>query len=152
MQHSVFRGFGARCRSAGGEREAFFSRRRLRAFKDDNGENMVTRISSRKVTFKRPFLLGGFETTAPAGDYVIDTEEEQLDTATVSAWRRIATVIRVPVSGAIEHRTVDEDGLYQALMRDSAQDGVAVLATAAKKARNRARTKAPSRSVRRKRF
>jgi hypothetical protein len=66
--------------------------------------------------------MEGFPELLPAGTYAIDTEEEQLDSLVVVAWRRISTTLRVRAEGAVEFRTIDPDALHEALMRDGAQD------------------------------
>ncbi|MEI9931562.1 MAG: hypothetical protein WDM89_13745 [Rhizomicrobium sp.] len=80
------------------------------------------RTSRKTATFHRPFVLQGFAHVLPPGDYVIDTEEERLDTSLTLAWRRVSTVMRVRVAGAVECRSVDPDELSEALLRDGAQD------------------------------
>jgi hypothetical protein len=87
---------------------------------------MNKRSTTRTVTFQRPFVLEDFPMLAPAGDYVIDTEEEEIDTMLSSSWRRISTTIRVRVDGAIEFRSVDPQALQDALARDGAHDGAAL--------------------------
>ncbi len=87
---------------------------------------MTTRSTRRTVTFRRPFVLEDFPALAPAGDYVIDTEEEKIDTVLSSSWRRISTTIRMRVDGAIEFRLVDPQALQDALVRDGAQDAAAL--------------------------
>jgi hypothetical protein len=87
---------------------------------------MNKRSTSRTITFQRPFVLEDFPALAPAGDYVIDTEEEEIDTMLSSSWRRISTTIRVRVDGAIEFRLVDPQALQDALVRDGAQDAGAL--------------------------
>ncbi len=83
---------------------------------------MTRRTSRKTVTFLRPFVLQGFANVLPAGDYVIDTEEERLDTSLTLAWRRVSTVMRVRVDGAVECCTVDPDELSEALLRDGARN------------------------------
>jgi hypothetical protein len=80
------------------------------------------RTTTKTVTFQRPFVLEGFSELLPAGAYAVDTEEEQLDSLLVVAWRRVSTTLRVRVDGAVECRTIDPDALHEALMRDGAQD------------------------------
>jgi len=83
---------------------------------------MTDRKSRKTVTFSRPFVLQGFSRVLPPGDYVIDTEEERLDTSLTLAWRRISTVMRVRVDGTMECRAVDPNELAEALLRDAADD------------------------------
>jgi hypothetical protein len=70
---------------------------------------MITRSSSssRTVTFLPPFFLTDFDTPAPAGDYVVDTEEEEVGSILFPARRRISTTIRLRVAGATECRQID---------------------------------------------
>jgi hypothetical protein len=84
--------------------------------------SMSVRTSRKTVTFTRPFVLQGFGNVLPPGDYVVDTEEERLDTSLTLAWRRISTVMRVRVDGAVECRAVDPDELAEALLRDGADN------------------------------
>jgi hypothetical protein len=83
----------------------------------------VTRTRSQLVVFRRPFVLSGLESLQPAGTYRVDTDEEQLDTLTVAAWRRTATVVQLERRGITEHFVVDPTELHEALMRDGAQPG-----------------------------
>lgn len=82
---------------------------------------MVTRTRSQEVVFRRPFVLSGLSSLQPAGVYVVDIEEEQLDTLTVPAWRRVATVVQLKRENATEYVSVDPTELHEALMRDGAQ-------------------------------
>ena len=84
---------------------------------------MMTRTSSATVVFRRPFVLAGFETMQPAGSYIVDIEEEQVDSLVVNAWRRVATTMRLPQpGGAIEYIPVNGHALDEALLRDGAQE------------------------------
>lgn len=82
---------------------------------------MITRTRSQQVVFRRPFVLTGLNSLQPAGTYIVDTDEEQLDTLTVPAWRRTATIVQLTRAGATEYLTVDPSELHEALMRDGAQ-------------------------------
>lgn len=83
---------------------------------------MDTRTTSRTVKFQRPFALGDFPDLLPAGEYVVDTEEEKIDSNLVSAWHRVSSTIRVRVDGATECRPVDPLALQDALARDGGND------------------------------
>ncbi|SRR5258706_10008620 len=96
---------------------------------------MVTRTRSMQVAFRRPFVLSGLDSLQPAGAYTVDTEEELLDTLAVPAWRRIATVIQMARSGAMEYVTVDPGELREALIRDGAQPDHAAPTVPSAKAR-----------------
>ena len=106
---------------------------------------MTTRTISRTVTFRRPFVLEGFANLLPAGIYAVDTEEEELDSVLAQGWRRVSTIMRVRVDGAVEVRSIHPDALHEALMRDGAQDkpGQAPSQSSAKARFDRARRKRP---------
>ena len=57
---------------------------------------MTVRTTTRTVTFTRPFMLQGLDEEQPAGSYTVETDEELLEGASVPAYRRIATLIRLP--------------------------------------------------------
>ena len=84
---------------------------------------MTVRTSRKTVTFGRPFVLQGFARVLPAGDYVIDTQEERSDTSLTLAWRHVSTIMRVHVDGAVECPAVDPLELAEALLRDRAENG-----------------------------
>ena len=84
---------------------------------------MATRTSSKQVTFRRPFLLSGFDSIQPAGTYTVDTEEELIDALSFPAWKRVATMMQLTRDGATEYMPVDPDELSEAQTRDEAQLG-----------------------------
>ena len=57
----------------------------------------MERVTRKTVRIDRPFRLG--DTTNPAGDYQVTTEEEQLGDLMFEAFRRISTKIYLPPSG-----------------------------------------------------
>jgi hypothetical protein len=57
---------------------------------------MTVRTTSRTVTFTHPFNLSGVDEVQPAGTYTVETDEEQLQTLSVPAYRRISTLMRLP--------------------------------------------------------
>lgn len=85
---------------------------------------MTMRTSSRTVTFVRPFTLSGINGPQPPGTYTVETDEEPIDDSSPPAYRRIATMIRLPGrpgSGElVQVVTVDPDELAAALLRDGA--------------------------------
>jgi hypothetical protein len=123
----------------------------VRALRVMESDKMPTRTTSKTVTFKRPFIVSGFDQVQAAGTYTVDTEEEQLDAISFPAWKRIATVIELKKAGATEYQRIDPDELHEALMRDGQQTdpGEPPSATSAKGQLNRARA---ARLVRRKKF
>lgn len=79
---------------------------------------MQTRRTKRTVTFKRPFILDGFDAPQPAGAYTVETEEEVLGTMTFSAYRHMSTTIELRQPGLREYFPVDPQELAEALARD----------------------------------
>lgn len=81
---------------------------------------MAARIRHETVTFRHGFSLSGIERMQPPGRYEIEIEEELLTELSFPAYRRSATVIRLPSSqsGRYEAATVDPLELDAALERD----------------------------------
>jgi hypothetical protein len=103
---------------------------------------MPTRMLSRTVTFRRPFVLDGFEQVEPAGPYTVDTEEETLDDVSFPVWKRVATVIHITHGAATHYVRIDPDDLRKAEERDAAldeADGAAQVRLDANRAREAAR-------------
>jgi hypothetical protein len=71
---------------------------------------VTTRTTGKTLIFRRPFKLSGADDVQPAGSYVVETDEEQLDTS-FQAYRRLATHIRLPgTPGTLETgRVIDID-------------------------------------------
>ena len=82
---------------------------------------MTTRTTSRTVTFQRPFILDGFARDVPAGTYLVETEEELMDTVLSVAWKRASTVIRLRTATGTEDVFIDPEQLNAALLSDRAQ-------------------------------
>ena len=101
----------------------------------------TTRVTSATVTFVRPFILDGFGELQRAGSYVVDTEEELIDSISLTAWKRISTVMQLSRHGGIEYVPINPDQLSDALRRDGAQHDPAgpVSSTSAKGRHDRAR-------------
>jgi hypothetical protein len=51
--------------------------------------------TTRTVTFVHPFSLSGTVEAYPAGTYTVETDEELLQASSISAYRRIATLLRL---------------------------------------------------------
>jgi hypothetical protein len=85
---------------------------------------MTIRTSKKTVTFRRPFVLGGFDDVLPAGVYGVETDEELLEGISFAAYRRILTVIRLHPKpgqpGIARALTIDPNELDAALQRDRA--------------------------------
>jgi hypothetical protein len=82
---------------------------------------MTMRTSSNTVTFLHPFKLSGADDMQPAGRYVVETDEELLQTLSHIAYRRRSTFIRLPGrSGSTERaRIVDVDPTELAAVLES---------------------------------
>lgn len=85
---------------------------------------MKTRTSKKVVTFRRPFILGGFDEELPAGAYSVETDEELLEGISFAAYRRVSTLLHLHPkpgrSGLSEILTVDPNELDAAHARDRA--------------------------------
>ena len=112
---------------------------------------MTTRMTSKTVTFQRPFLLAGFGKLQPPGSYIVETEEEQLDSISFPAWKRTVTIIHLKDGVTTEYQPVDPDELQEALLRDEAQEDPAATPGPDSAAGRQAQARA-SRFVRRKAF
>lgn len=76
------------------------------------------------VTFARPFLIDGFQQELPAGDYVVETEEELIEGLSFPVYRRVTTTLlveRIPGRpGLKESWQIEPEALEAALARDTA--------------------------------
>jgi hypothetical protein len=81
------------------------------------------RTSQTTVTFRHSFVLDGCESEWPPGSYVVETEEEPLDTLLHAAWKRTSTVMLLKKHGRIEYWPIKPDDLRDALLRDVADAG-----------------------------
>ena len=85
---------------------------------------MTIRTSEKQVTFRRPFVLGGFDKVLPAGAYSVETDEELLEGVSYPVYRRLLTLIRLhakPGHPGLTHTlTIDPNELDAALKRDQA--------------------------------
>jgi hypothetical protein len=83
---------------------------------------MIARSLSKTVVFDRPFLLKGIDRMLPAGSYRVVTDEELIDGISFPAYRRVATMIFVPVApgtSSVEMVTIEPLDLQAALDRDA---------------------------------
>ena len=87
---------------------------------------MTLRTSKKTVTFRRPFVLGGFDEVLPAGTYNVETDEELLEGMSFPAYRRISTLIHLRAkpghAGRTETVTIDPNELDAALKRDQERE------------------------------
>ena len=82
---------------------------------------MTMRTTSRTIAFRRPFLLRGFEFEQPAGAYIVDTEEELMESLSFPVWKRVATSIWLRDNGTTEYLRIDPADLDAACARDGTQ-------------------------------
>jgi hypothetical protein len=61
---------------------------------------MTIRSRREVITFKHPFRITGIDRLLPAGAYEVVTDEEMIEGLSVAAFRRVATVIKVPAEGS----------------------------------------------------
>jgi hypothetical protein len=83
---------------------------------------MPVRTTETTVTFRRPFTLPELERPQPAGTYRLVTDEEEISGLSFLAFRRIATMLRLPslaAPGGLEQMiSIDADDLADALKAD----------------------------------
>jgi hypothetical protein len=73
-------------------------------------------------------MLTGFDRAQPPGVYMIETDEQVLDTMTRVAVRRLETRMEIyPRPGNSESVPIDPVELDQALLRDSGDDAPAIV-------------------------
>jgi len=97
---------------------------------------MSMRTTNTTVSFRRPFALDGLDDAQPAGTYVIEIDEEPLDTVTRPAYRRVAIRIelhrRAERPGVTETVTINPAELDAVLASDAAAEAPNESAAAAK--------------------
>ncbi len=85
---------------------------------------MLTRTRQDVVVFRRPFLLRGEDRPCPAGAWLVQTEEELIQSLSFPAWRRTGTTLRLrdPLPGrTVRILPVQPDELAAALAADAAE-------------------------------
>jgi len=60
---------------------------------------MTARTTQAIVRFSSAFLLPGFDTSQPAGEYSVDLDEEAIEFSGGLAWRRVGVFIHLPAIG-----------------------------------------------------
>lgn len=84
---------------------------------------MTIRTSTKTVVFVKPFHLAGVDGALPEGRYEVDTDEEFLEGISFPVYRRIRTLIHLPVGsgapGVRQTLAIDPDNLDMALERDA---------------------------------
>jgi hypothetical protein len=86
---------------------------------------VTIRTDRSTITFTNPFRLEALDGVQPAGDYVVETDNELIEGMSHLAYRRVATLLTVPClalsQGFSQRVTVDQTDLDAALMRDRQQ-------------------------------
>jgi len=86
---------------------------------------MTLRTHRETLTFVHPFTLSGAEDVQAPGTYMVQTDEELLEGLSFLAYRRVATVIFVPLRhggpDSLQAITVDPRELAAALERDGSR-------------------------------
>jgi hypothetical protein len=85
---------------------------------------MITRSHSKSVVFSQPFELKGVDRILPPGDYRVVTDEELIEELSFPVYRRVATMIFVPIgsqnASSVEMALIDPRDLQEAQDRDAA--------------------------------
>jgi hypothetical protein len=85
---------------------------------------MSTRTIQTSVTFSKPFTLSSVDGLQPAGTYRLETEEQEIEGLSFSAFRRMTMTLFLPADpppGATRHVVqVDPKELSEALLADAA--------------------------------
>ncbi len=85
---------------------------------------MAVRTTKSTVTFASPFTLADMSEVLPAGTYDVETDEERLEGVSFEAYRRVQTLIHLPVKPGDRELTrtltIDPNALDDALERDNA--------------------------------
>jgi hypothetical protein len=81
---------------------------------------MITRTKRVTLTFKHPFSLKGVDRRLAAGQYEVVSDEELIEELSFPVYRRVSTLIFLPLHGSssIEMVNVDPADLAAAQERD----------------------------------
>jgi len=86
---------------------------------------LAIRTTRTTVSFTNPFTLRSLEGVQPAGEYVVLTDDEQIEGLSRIAYRRLATLFQTPATSAsrppIQSFRVSQTELDAALMKDRHQ-------------------------------
>ena len=56
---------------------------------------MTKRTTKTTMTFRHPFVLPGFKEPFPAGDHIVETDEETMEGVSFLAYQRVLTLLHV---------------------------------------------------------
>jgi hypothetical protein len=86
---------------------------------------LTVRTDRTTVSFAHPFSLKELDGVQPAGEYLLETDNEMIEGFSRLAYRRVATLLTVPriaASQSLSQRvSVDQTDLDAALMKDRQQ-------------------------------
>jgi hypothetical protein len=68
-------------------------------------KSMTIRTTRTTVSFSQPFKLKDLDDIQPAGDYLLDTDEELIEGLSRLAYRRVATLLHLPSTSRPQSRT-----------------------------------------------
>ena len=66
---------------------------------------MTVRTTRTTISFSQPFNLRDLDDIQPAGDYLLDTDEELIEGLSRLAYRRVATLLHLPSTSRPQGRT-----------------------------------------------
>jgi hypothetical protein len=66
---------------------------------------MTVRTTRTTISFSQPFKLRDLDNIQPAGDYLLDTDEELIEGLSRLAYRRVATLLHLPSTSHPQGRT-----------------------------------------------
>jgi hypothetical protein len=70
--------------------------RHIHMFWAKGRKSMTIRTTRTTVSFSQPFKLKDLDDIQPAGDYLLDTDEELIEGLSRLAYRRVATLLHLP--------------------------------------------------------
>jgi hypothetical protein len=79
---------------------------------------VTLRTSRREVTFRGPFRLPGLREDEPPGTYLVESDEEPVESLSHTVYRRVATWLIIDRNGTTRAIAVQPDDLAAALERD----------------------------------
>jgi hypothetical protein len=68
-------------------------------------KSMTIRTTRTTVSFSQPFKLKDLDDIQPAGDYLLDTDEELIEGLSRLGYRRVATLLHLPSTSRPQGRT-----------------------------------------------
>ena len=80
---------------------------------------MTTRTTGKTVRFHHAFTMAGSDGSYPAGEYLVQTDEELLEQMSFPAWKRVATTILLQDGATTRSLLIDPAELERMLERDA---------------------------------